>query len=215
MAVLVFHIVRRPMKGRIPFPMIMLVPVVTQYIWFMAAPPGYYFAVIPFFHSMQYLFIAWNVHLKESIDSTGRKPSVNFAVSESARWVGVNVALAFFLFWIIPRLGSQFGQSLAFSTAVIFVALQIHHFFVDGVIWKLRNPKTAAPLSSSPPEVIGDNPLAAADVDGQAVARVVQLDSLCVAAVGKHERVSGSDASREPTSSWRARCANDIVWRHQ
>ena len=53
------------------------------------------------------------------------------------------------LFWGLPRIGSHFGRSLQFSNAVLLSAIQIHHFFVDGVIWRLRNPAARSPLSSS------------------------------------------------------------------
>jgi len=36
---------------------------------------------------------------------------------------------------------------LALATGVLTAAVQIHHFFVDGVIWKLRNPRVANPLT--------------------------------------------------------------------
>ena len=35
------------------------------------------------------------------------------------------------------------------SFGVVWAAVNIHHFFVDGVIWKLREPATAAALTTS------------------------------------------------------------------
>ena len=61
----------------------------------------------------------------------------------------INIAVGFALFWGLPHIGSQFGKSAAFSTAVMLAAIQVHHFFVDGVIWRLRNPAVRSPLSSS------------------------------------------------------------------
>ena len=29
---------------------------------------------------------------------------------------------------------------------IVITAVQIHHFFVDGVIWKLRNPSVGSPM---------------------------------------------------------------------
>ncbi len=130
-------------------PLIILLPAFTQYIWFVATPAGQFSYMVPFFHSMQYLLIAWNVQLKEGLTERKREPSVRYVWSESTRWMTINIAVGFALFWGLPHLGSQFGKSLAFSTAVMLAAIQVHHFFVDGVIWRLRNPAVRSPLSSS------------------------------------------------------------------
>ncbi len=74
---------------------------------------------------------------------------MRYVWSESARWMLINIAGGYALFWVLPHLGSHFGKSLAFSTAVMLAAIQVHHFFVDGVIWRLRNPAARSPLSSS------------------------------------------------------------------
>jgi hypothetical protein len=63
--------------------------------------------------------------------------------------MAINIAGGYALFWALPRLGSHFGQPLVFSTAVMLAGIQIHHFFVDGVIWRLHNPAARSPLSSS------------------------------------------------------------------
>jgi hypothetical protein len=47
----------------------------------------------------------------------------------------------------LPRAVSFFGVSLDLASAVLIAGIQIHHFFVDGVIWKLRNPRVANPLT--------------------------------------------------------------------
>ncbi len=130
-------------------PLIVLIPAFTQYVWFVATPAGQFTYMVPFFHSLQYLLIAWNVQLKEGLAERKREPSVSYVWSESARWMTINIGVGFALFWGLPHLGSQFGKSAAFSTAVMLAAIQVHHFFVDGVIWRLRNPAVRSPLSSS------------------------------------------------------------------
>ena len=130
-------------------PLIVLLPAFTQYIWFVATPAGQFSYMVPFFHSLQYLLIAWSVQLKEGLAARKCEPSVRYVWSESTRWMSINIAVGFALFWGLPHLGSHFGKSLAFSTAVMLAAIQVHHFFVDGVIWRLRNPAVRSPLSSS------------------------------------------------------------------
>jgi hypothetical protein len=130
-------------------PMIVLLPAAAQFIWFYAPNVGEYAALVPFFHSLQYLLIAWSVQLSIGLGERSRSPSVGYVVSESARWAVVNVVVGFGLFWGLPRVGSHFGRDLQFSNAVLLSAIQIHHFFVDGVIWRLREPSVRSPLSSS------------------------------------------------------------------
>lgn len=130
-------------------PLILLLPAFTQYVWFVATPAGQFAYMVPFFHSLQYLLIAWNVQLKEGLGERKREPSVRFVWTESSRWMAINIAGGYVLFWALPHLGSHFGKPLVFSTAVMLAAIQIHHFFVDGVIWRLHNPAARSPLSSS------------------------------------------------------------------
>ena len=136
-------------------PLIVVLPAFTQYIWFVATPAGQFRYMVPFFHSLQYLLIAWNVQLKEGLAERKRTPSVGYVWSESSRWMAINIAGGIALFWGLPHLGAHFGKPLVFSTAVMLAAIQVHHFFVDGVIWRLHNPAARSPLSSSLREMSG------------------------------------------------------------
>jgi hypothetical protein len=59
------------------------------------------------------------------------------------------------LFWVLPHIGAHFGRSYAFSTAVILAVVQLHHFFVDGVIWKLKNPRVQSPTMTTLRQLTG------------------------------------------------------------
>ncbi len=127
-------------------PPIVLLPAVTQYVWFI--PGGAlasYAEFVPLFHSLQYLLIAWAMQLKERLDDGALAPSRRYVARETGRWGAVNVLIGIVLFWALPRLAAP-EVGLALATAVIIAAVQIHHFFVDGVIWKLRNPRVSSPL---------------------------------------------------------------------
>jgi hypothetical protein len=54
------------------------------------------------------------------------------------------------------------------ATGVIFVAIQIHHFFVDGVIWKLKRSTVASPLLGDLHELLHAPAPAAANAEGPA-----------------------------------------------
>lgn len=128
-------------------PPILLLPALAQFTWFVLGSRIPAFNVlVPFFHALQYLLIAWAMQLKERIDLTGATPSGAFLGSESLKWGLLNILGGALLFGALPRLAALAGVPFALSQPVLFAVLQIHHFFVDGVIWKLRNPRVGAPL---------------------------------------------------------------------
>jgi hypothetical protein len=128
-------------------PAILFVPLISYFVWFI---PGrrteYYYAFVPVFHSLQYLLIAWAMQLKEKLDIEKITPSRAYVARETARWGAINVIGGALLFFVLPRITSLSGATQKFSFAIIATAIQVHHFFVDGVIWKLQNPKVSSPL---------------------------------------------------------------------
>ncbi len=137
---LVLFAIRSYTSGRI-VPLAIIVPVAAQFVWFAATPAGDFFYLVPFFHSVQYLLMAW------AVQRTERSPQRSWL--ELGRWFVINVALGVALFWVLPRIGAGFGRSLAFSTAIVFAGIQLHHFFVDGVIWRLRNVSVERALTGT------------------------------------------------------------------
>lgn len=126
-------------------PPILLLPAVAQYVWFVAGSRLESFNMfVPFFHSLQYLLIAGAAQLKERRDEAGAKTS---ALREAAAWMALNIGIGALLFWVLPRAVHHLtGVPMGFTVPVLGAAVQIHHFFVDGVIWKLRNPRVDALL---------------------------------------------------------------------
>ncbi len=111
---------------------------------------------VPAFHSLQYLYIAWFMQLREKMGENNIAPSPRYAVRESTGWLTVNLIGGAILFAALPWLGAKVsGLTLLTATGIVIAGVQIHHFFVDGVIWKLRNPKVAAPIMSSLPDIVG------------------------------------------------------------
>jgi hypothetical protein len=148
-----FFAIRWSVRSRRLLPPIVLLPAVTQFVWFvLGSKVASFNEFVPFFHSLQYMLIAWLMQLKEKLDTGGLEPSRRYVLSESARWGIVNFAGGVMLFWLLPRVGASAGFTLPFATAVVLSAVQIHHFFVDGVIWKLKNPRVGSPLLAN----IGD-----------------------------------------------------------
>jgi hypothetical protein len=138
-------------------PPIVLLPAVTQFVWFLPGGSWATFAeFVPFFHSLQYMLVAWSLMLKEKLDGGGHQPSVRFVVGESTRWYVLLVIGGGILFSGLPQLMSRVsGTTIWFSTAVVIAGVQIHHFFVDGVIWKLRSRTVRSPLLGTLDELTG------------------------------------------------------------
>lgn len=147
-AALLVLLVARPLMQRRTVAWMTLVPAATQFIWFGIGQQLPSFAeFIPAFHSVQYLLVAWSVQLKERMEEQQRDGSPGFVGAESARWLAANIAGGFALFWGLPHFVAWLGgHDLGITTAIFFAAIQIHHFFVDGVIWKLKNPRVLSPM---------------------------------------------------------------------
>jgi hypothetical protein len=147
-AVCVFALLRRVLNREDLPPLICLVPPLAQWSWFIVGwrvPSFYYF--VPMFHSLQYLLVAWAMHLSER--KRELEPTRGFAWKQTVQWVAINVVGGIALFWALPQLAVWRGIALPLATAVLIAAVQIHHFIVDGVIWRLRNPQVAGALVGS------------------------------------------------------------------
>lgn len=145
-AVFAFAAIRRLALRKSFFPAITLLPAVTQFSWFVVGwrvPAFYYF--VPFFHSLQYLLIAWTLQMTERQAETQCK-TTGFKWRESAYWAGVNLVGGAILFFGLPKLAEAQGIALPLATGVLIAGVQVHHFLVDGVIWKLRKPSAAKAL---------------------------------------------------------------------
>ena len=126
-------------------PWIVALPVAAQVLWTLIGDSNFSFQpLIPLFHGLQYLLVAWAVEMQEE----PKKPANEkyFLFKRSALWTSANLMGGALLFYGLPRIFSSFGLELGFCTAVFFVTVQVHHFLVDGVIWKIRREPAGSPL---------------------------------------------------------------------
>ena len=156
-AVLVLLIARWCWQRKKVMPPIVLLPAATQFVWFVPGSGWQSFSeFVPFFHSLQYMLMAWSMQLKEKMDLNAIKPSPRYVLTESGRWWAINVFIGAWMFFGIPRLAAYyFGISQDFSTGIIVGGVQLHHFFIDGVIWKLKRKTVSSPLMSTLSDMIG------------------------------------------------------------
>ncbi|WP_455222050.1 hypothetical protein [Kaarinaea lacus] len=134
-------------RNRRILPLMVILPAATQYLWFVQSVymPSFQ-EFVPMLHSLQYILIAWGIQLKEKMDVKHIEPSKRYVATETTRWFVINFIGGAILFYFLPDIGVALGYTSLFSIAIVYAAIQIHHFFVDGVIWKLKNKTVSHPL---------------------------------------------------------------------
>lgn len=148
-----FLIALQTLKKKEKYPPFMLfLPAIAHFVWFaFSARLGVFafIALVPLFHSLQYLYIAWAVQLKEKYSADAQKNlDIRKARRETLAWYFWNIAGGIIMFAVIPNIFSKiFDIPFMVSFFIVAIGFQIHHFFVDGVIWKLRNPNALAALT--------------------------------------------------------------------
>jgi tetratricopeptide (TPR) repeat protein len=136
-----------------------LVLVSTQFLWFVAAgvlrlvegtsiPPIYYsVGVLAFMHCAQYLWITGYYTRRETEAGTrGRNREWR-----PMRYYGILVLGGLALFLPGPYLVSLvFKQDFMVSYLIFVSLINLHHFILDGAIWKLRDGRIARLLLGTP-----------------------------------------------------------------
>ena len=128
-------------------PPVVLLPAVAHFIWFVpGASLKSFLIVIPFFHSLQYLLIALVVQLKRRVDADGAERSWRRVRAEALRWGARNITGGILLFIGLPLCFAWLPLSFLMIAGIMAAAVNVHHFFVDGVIWKLRDASNSSAL---------------------------------------------------------------------
>jgi hypothetical protein len=137
-------------------PPIVLLPALTHFTWFVpGAGLKSFWIVIPFFHSLQYLLVALAMQLKIRIDVAGGEHSWRRIGFEARRWGSRNILGGVLLFIGLPAAFSWLPLPLLTTAGILAAAVNIHHFFVDGVIWKLRDAATSSALMMNIADLVG------------------------------------------------------------
>lgn len=143
---------KRRREGRLPLftPLIALLCSIWSWSIYSSIDPLVLYA-IPALHSVQYLYIVWLMKRNEAREREGPPW---FETSAPAR-LGILAASALGLGWVlfhgaptalddllVPRRGAltELGPTPYF--AALFAVVNIHHYFMDTVIWRQENPLT-------------------------------------------------------------------------
>jgi hypothetical protein len=121
-------------RGAAPMPLMSLLILMSNGIWFVFLTPMDAFFVATAGHGLQYLAITTIFHVK---DGTARPGNTRSGWWYGVTFYGACVALGYALFSVTPL--GFFAASGRWSASLMMVlaAINLHHFIVDGFIWKL------------------------------------------------------------------------------
>ena len=142
----------RESKGALPWNGVVAY-LTTLYLWvvFVRINP-LFLAVIPTFHSLQYLAVVWRYQLNAGVNNNGASRPLLSAwwpsgvLPNLAMFIGIGTFLGFLGFMGVPRVldavvsydKHAFGPSLFLFAFYIFI--NVHHYFLDNVMWRRGNP---------------------------------------------------------------------------
>ena len=142
----------REARGTLPWNGV-IAYVTTLYLWvvFVRINP-LVLAIVPTFHSLQYLAVVWRYQLNAGGQSANPRPSILRSIwptgpfAAMATFVAAGVLLGFLGFMGLPRLFDAivpydkhlYGGGLFLFVFYIFI--NVHHYFLDNVMWRRGNP---------------------------------------------------------------------------
>lgn len=137
----------------------LLAYVTSIYVWlFLARFDPFLLFIVPFFHSLQYLCVVWRYQLNVEAEKL-RSHALPHRLRTGPAWLRTTLArfVRFVLiggilggigFWLAPLfLDSIVGYDRAVFGTSLFVFfgwtfINIHHYFIDSVIWRRENTAT-------------------------------------------------------------------------
>ena len=139
------------MRGK-NVPLISLVLQVTNAIWWLGTSylNAWWWAAM--LHSIQYLIVVVERHVGEQMARPDRHGPLHRPVVYAAAFYGVSFVLGVVLFFIMPLAYVPFGFTATQSFTMVTWVINLHHFIVDGFIWR---GKPAAKKSEGYPQPEG------------------------------------------------------------
>ena len=126
----------------------MLVPFIALYVWWLPQTRQYefYFLLTPMFHSLQYLAFVYRM------EETRLRSERHREIKGTALVLGIILA-GWMAFEFVPNtLDNVVGTFTAWQMFFFFTAamlfINIHHYFIDNVLWRFRDPEVRAYLLS-------------------------------------------------------------------
>lgn len=122
-----------------------LIPWIVFITWFVPffGSISYFWLAIPFFHSLQYLPFAYRLETSRNTATSLSNERGRFSMG-FLKGAGI-CAVGFLLFEGLPEivdgaLNTQTHFHILFFFAAANIFLNIHHYFIDAVVWKFKDP---------------------------------------------------------------------------
>jgi len=126
------------------------------YIWMALRLDPFFLFFVPVFHSLQYLIVVWRYQYNKTHDTslsnpqpeTEKERSVSMPLWRFVSFIAAGLTLGYLGFWAVPQFLDStipYDQSVFGGTMFMFIFwifLNIHHYFLDNVIWRRENPDT-------------------------------------------------------------------------
>jgi len=126
-------------SGRLPGANL-LVPFVAIYVWWMpfTQQPEFYMLLTPLFHSLQYLAVVYKLEDSRLTGAPHRE------LRATALVLGV-IAAGWLSFEFLPNtvdnwLGTFQTWHVFFFFTAAMLFINIHHYFIDNVVWRFKDP---------------------------------------------------------------------------
>ena len=125
------YVWRRP-SG--PMPLIALMTLVSNAVWFFILDPIDAFLWATIFHGLQYMAIVMIFDVKDQVARAGHARGPWFHV---LWFYGASLILGYALFVLMPLAGKWAGFEYYDARLAVVALVNIHHFVVDAYIWRL------------------------------------------------------------------------------
>lgn len=130
-----------------PMPIISLLIVLTNAAWWILFDYRAAFVWATVFHGLQYLSIMLIFHVRDRMKVPGNTMR---PIYHALSFYGCSVALGYFLFQCWPYFYIWAGFGMAESMLLVIAVINIHHFIVDGYIWRLKRDPNYQIVISDP-----------------------------------------------------------------
>jgi hypothetical protein len=116
-------------------PLISLLPIVSNGVWFFVLDPRDAFTWATIFHGIQYLAIVIVFHVKDQMAQPTNRHSVLYHV---VWFYFACLVLGYAIFHCVPYAYVWAGFGYVESIYLVSAVINIHHFIVDAYIWRLK-----------------------------------------------------------------------------
>jgi hypothetical protein len=137
----------RRMRGK-KVPLIVLLMQITNGLWWLGSDylDAWFFTAV--FHSIQYLIIVTDRHVADYVPREASGDRSRAAILHGTAFYGFSLLVGYVLFLIVPGAYAMLGFDGLQSYAMMTMVINLHHFVVDGCIWRTK-PKTSPSGMSS------------------------------------------------------------------